>query len=124
MLRLTVGKVVVPVASKVEKRKGVDSGKPGFGSGRPWSVYVLRCGDGSLYAGATNDVERRLERHRQGKGAAYTRSHLPVELVYVEEVGEMGAALRREAAIKRLRKAEKEILVQGKTGDGAKGGKD
>ena len=49
-------------------------------------VYILRCGDGSLYTGATNQVERRLAAHQSGRGAKYTRSRLPVELVYLEEV--------------------------------------
>jgi putative endonuclease len=76
-----------------------------------WSVYVLRCGDGTLYTGATNDVAKRLATHRRGKGAAYTRSRLPVELVYLETLGSRGEALRREAAIKRLpRKKKLELL--------------
>ena len=70
-------------------------------------VYMLRCGDGSLYTGSTNDVERRLKAHQSGRGAKYTRSRLPVELVYREEVQDRSAALRREAAIKRLSRAEK-----------------
>lgn len=78
-----------------------------------WSVYVLRCGDGSLYTGATNDVSKRLETHRRGKGAAYTRSRLPVELIYCEALGSRGAALRREAAIKRLSRAQKLALIAG-----------
>ena len=74
-------------------------------------VYMLRCGDGSLYTGSTNDVERRLKAHQSGRGAKYTRSRLPVELVYREEVQDRSAALRREAAIKRLRRAEKLTLA-------------
>ncbi len=73
---------------------------------------MLRCRDGSLYTGATNDVARRLERHRAGKGAAYTRSRLPVRLVLCEPAGSVGAALRREAALKRLTRAEKLALVR------------
>lgn len=76
-----------------------------------WCVYLLRCGDGSLYAGATNDLARRVERHGAGKGARYTRSRLPVELVYRERCSTRGAALRREAALKRLRRSEKLALV-------------
>lgn len=78
---------------------------------RGWCVYLLRCRDGSLYAGATNDVAGRLARHAAGKGARYTRSRLPVELVYRERAADRGAALRREAALKRLRRAEKLALV-------------
>lgn len=74
-------------------------------------MYLLRCGDGSLYAGATNDLGRRVERHASGHGARYTRSRLPVELVYQERCGTRGAALRREAALKRLRRPEKLALV-------------
>ncbi len=76
-----------------------------------WRVYFLRCGDGSLYAGATNDMARRLARHASGKGGRYTRSRLPVELVYEEPVRGRGAALRREAALKRLSRKEKLALA-------------
>ena len=74
-------------------------------------VYILRCGDGSLYTGSTNDVARRLSAHQRGKGAKYTRSHLPVELVYREELPDRSAALRREAALKRLSRTEKLRLI-------------
>ena len=77
-----------------------------------WFVYLLRCGDGTLYTGCTDDVQRRLEVHRSGKGAKYTRSRLPVELAYWEEVPDRSAALRREAAIKKLRRQEKLALIQ------------
>ena len=63
-------------------------------------VYILRCGDGTLYTGCTNDLPRRLQAHQSGRGAKYTRSRLPVELVYQEAVPDRSAALRREAAIK------------------------
>lgn len=72
-----------------------------------WTVYMLRCRDGSLYTGMTNDLERRLASHRAGKGGAYTRSRLPVRLVYSERRRSRGAALSREAAIKRLPRAAK-----------------
>ena len=68
-----------------------------------WYVYMLRCGDGSLYTGYTDDISRRLAAHQSGRGAKYTRSHLPVELAYWEELPDKPAALRREAAIKRNR---------------------
>ena len=67
-----------------------------------WFVYILRCRDSSLYTGYTDDVRHRLETHQSGKGAKYTRSRLPVALVYQEELPDKSAALRREAAIKRL----------------------
>jgi putative endonuclease len=79
-----------------------------------WRVYLLRCRDGSLYAGATNDLARRLTRHASGRGSRYTRSRLPVVLVYEESVSGRSAALRREAAIKRLDRAAKLALVAGR----------
>ena len=74
-------------------------------------VYILRCGDGSLYTGSTDDVPRRLAVHRSGKGAKYTRSHLPVELVYQEALADKSAALRRERAIKAMTRAAKLALI-------------
>jgi putative endonuclease len=79
---------------------------------RGWQVYLLRCGDGSLYAGATNDLPARLGRHAAGKGARYTRSRLPVALVFAVRVGDRSAALRREAAVKKLSRAEKLGLAE------------
>ena len=61
-------------------------------------VYILRCGDGTLYTGCANALPRRLQAHQSGRGAKYTRSRLPVELVYQEAVPDRSAALRREAA--------------------------
>ncbi len=78
---------------------------------RGWHVYLLRCRDGTLYAGATNDLSQRLARHAAGKGARYTRSRLPVELAWTVRVRDRGGALRREAAVKRLPRAEKLLLV-------------
>ena len=78
-----------------------------------WFVYMLRCCDGSLYTGCTDHVERRLSVHQSGKGAKYTRSRLPVELVYQEMVADRSAALRREAAIKKLSRKEKLNLLRG-----------
>lgn len=79
-----------------------------------WYVYMLRCGDGSLYTGCTGNVSRRLAAHQSGRGAKYTRSRLPVSLVYQEEVPDKPAALRREAAIKRLTRPQKLKLIEGK----------
>ena len=76
-----------------------------------WQVYLLRCRDGSLYAGATVDIPRRLAAHQSGRGAAYTRSRRPVELVYSEPAGDRSSALRREAALKRLPRRAKLALV-------------
>ena len=80
-------------------------------------VYLLRCSDGTLYTGYTDDVERRLAVHQSGKGAKYTRSRLPVELVYSEALPDKSAALRREAAIKKLPREKKLALVQAHTTD-------
>lgn len=77
-----------------------------------WKLYILRCGDGSLYTGITTDVERRLETHRSGKGAKYTRGRGPLELVYREECGDHSAALKRELEIKKLPREEKEKLIE------------
>jgi putative endonuclease len=85
-----------------------------------WCVYVLRCGDGSLYTGATNDLARRLARHAAGRGARYTRSRLPVALVHVEPARGRGAALRREAAVKRLPRVGKLALVGAAPAQGAR----
>lgn len=79
-----------------------------------WTVYILRCGDGTLYTGCTNDLPRRLEAHRSGRGAKYTRSRPPVELVYREAAADKSAALRREIAIKRLDRRGKLALIEGK----------
>ena len=75
-----------------------------------WKLYILRCGDGTLYTGITTDVEKRLEAHRSGKGAKYTRGRAPLELVYREACGSHSDALKREAAVKRMRRTEKETL--------------
>jgi len=77
-----------------------------------WTVYLLRCRDGSLYTGITNDLRGRLARHRSGAGSAYVRSRLPVRLVYREPQPDRGAALRREAAIKRLPRTGKLHLIR------------
>ena len=77
-----------------------------------WFVYMLRCADGSLYTGYTDDVQRRLATHQSGKGAKYTRSRLPVELVYHECFATKEEAMSREYAIKRLTRREKEQLLK------------
>lgn len=78
-----------------------------------WTVYLARCADGSLYTGITTDPVRRLAQHNNGLGAAYTRARLPVALVYWEEAGSRSGALRREHAIRRLSRKQKEALVLG-----------
>ena len=77
-----------------------------------WYVYILRCGDGTLYTGITDDIPRRLAAHRAGKGAKYTRGRGPLEVVYTQEVPDKSAALKREIAIKKLTRQEKERLIK------------
>lgn len=74
-------------------------------------VYMLRCGDGSLYCGWTNDLERRVEEHRGGRASRYTRSRLPVELAWSRQMASRSEAMREEARIKRLSRADKLRLV-------------
>jgi len=78
-----------------------------------WLVYVLRCGDGSLYTGITNDLPRRLKTHAAGKASRYTRSRLPVRLAYTEPQPSKSRALKREAAIKKLSRRQKDDLIGG-----------
>lgn len=75
-------------------------------------VYLVRCRDDSLYCGYTTDVEKRIQTHNRGEGAKYTKSRLPVTLVYTEEFETKSEALRREHAIKRLSREEKLALIQ------------
>lgn len=74
---------------------------------KQWCVYILRCKDGTLYTGITDDLEHRLEAHRAGKGAKYTRGRAPLTLVYREDCADHSAALKREYAVKQLSRAEK-----------------
>ncbi len=76
-------------------------------------VYVLRCADGTLYTGWTNDVERRVAAHSAGTGSRYTKSRLPVELVHARPMADRSAAMREEARIKRLSRREKLALLAG-----------
>ena len=78
-----------------------------------WSVYLVRCGDDSLYTGVALDVERRLEEHREGKrGAKYLRGRGPLELVLTREVGDKGLALKVELRMKKLSRKAKEKLIR------------
>jgi putative endonuclease len=78
-------------------------------------VYMLRCGDGSLYTGWSTDVQRRLATHRAGRGSRYTASRLPVELVLAKAMADRSAAMREEARIKRLDRAGKLALIDSQT---------
>ena len=77
-------------------------------------TYLVRCADGSLYCGWTNRLEERVRAHNEGKGAKYTKSRRPVELVYYEAFATKEEAMRREAAIKKLTRKEKLALFSGK----------
>ena len=77
-------------------------------------AYIVKCSDGTYYTGYTNDLEKRLLAHNAGKGAKYTRNRLPVEMVYYEEYEEKSEAMKREYAIKRLTREQKEKLISGK----------
>jgi predicted GIY-YIG superfamily endonuclease len=76
-----------------------------------WSLYILRCGDGTLYTGIAVDVQARLEQHCNGKGAKYTRGRSPLELVYSEECENHSQALKREREVKKLSKDQKQQLI-------------
>lgn len=78
---------------------------------KPWQLYILRCGDGTLYTGIAVDACKRLKMHRSGKGAKYTRGRGPLSMVYVEQCDSHPAALRRELEVKKLSRAEKERLI-------------
>ena len=75
-------------------------------------VYMLKCADGSLYTGYTNDLQKRVGVHNSGRGAKYTKSRLPVRLVYSEEHESKSSALKREAEIKKLTRSQKERLIK------------
>ena len=79
-----------------------------------WHLYLIRCGDGSLYTGITTDVARRLADHRDGKGAKYLLGRKPLQVVFHQLIGERALAQRVEHRVKRLSKREKEALVQGR----------
>ena len=79
---------------------------------KKWYLYILRCGDGTLYTGITTDVQARFAQHQAGNGAKYTRGRGPLEVVYTEECEDHSAALKRELAVKALSREEKERMIQ------------
>jgi predicted GIY-YIG superfamily endonuclease len=81
-------------------------------SGEKWFVYVVRCADDSLYTGITKDVKRRCQQHNAGTASRYTRSRLPVKLVYQEAHPSQSSALKREAAIKAMTRREKLAMIR------------
>ena len=80
--------------------------------GDVWFVYILRCADGSLYTGITKDVKRRCQQHNAGTASRYTRSRIPVRLVYHEAHPSQSSALKREAAIKAMTRKEKLAMIR------------
>ncbi|MFA7255181.1 MAG: GIY-YIG nuclease family protein [Candidatus Omnitrophota bacterium] len=93
---------------KASRRKKTSSGK--------WSLYILKCGDGSFYTGITNDLERRFKMHQAGKASRYTRSHGPVEMLYSEKCGDRSSALIRECEVKEWPRTRKEKLIKSRDG--------
>jgi len=77
-----------------------------------WFVYIIKCVDGSLYAGSTNNLEGRFDKHKKGKGAKYTRSHPPQKIVFFEEYDKKVTAQRREREIKKRTREEKLKFIQ------------
>ena len=78
---------------------------------RAWWVYIVRCADNTLYTGISNDLATRITRHNAGRGARYTRSRRPVNLVYKEPASTRSSALRREHAIRKLSASKKRALI-------------
>lgn len=75
-------------------------------------VYILKCGDGTLYTGWTNDIDARLAAHREGRGAKYTRGRGPLELVYTEDFTSKSEAAKREYHIKKMTREQKKTLIE------------
>jgi predicted GIY-YIG superfamily endonuclease len=86
-----------------------------------WTVYMIECRDGTFYTGITNELERRILAHGSGSASKYTRSRLPVKLVYRETCSDRSGALRREAAIKAMKRSAKESLIRRQSSSGRLG---
>jgi predicted GIY-YIG superfamily endonuclease len=82
-----------------------------------WSLYILKCSDGSFYTGVTNNIDRRLQKHQEGTASRYTRTRRPFVLAYSEECGSRSDSLVRECSVKALSRARKEELISGKKSD-------
>ena len=92
----------------MQKKEKAKRGRP---RREPWFLYIVRCADGTLYTGITNNLERRCKMHNEGKGARYTRPRRPVELIYQEMLKSRTAALVRECAVKALPRKSKQALT-------------
>ena len=79
---------------------------------RPWQLYLLRCGDGTLYTGIALDAQKRLLAHQKGRGAKYTRGRGPLKLVYTETCANHSEALKRELEVKAMTREQKEALIE------------
>lgn len=86
---------------------------------KQWFFYLARCSDDSLYSGIAVDPVKRMEVHNAGKGARYTRSRLPVSMVYSEPLPDQSSALKREAAVRKWSRQKKEALIAGTLTDDA-----
>lgn len=106
------------MSASSDAETGDAEGSAAENAGR-WSVYILRCADQTLYTGISNRLAERLQAHSEGRGAKYTRSRLPVELVFTETRHDRSGALRREAQIKTYTRAEKMALIATASSDGA-----
>ena len=80
---------------------------------KPWSVYIVRCRDGKLYTGISNDVEKRVDKHNKGKGCRFTKYRYPVKLIYTEDRGTKSAARKRELEIQGFTRSRKLELIAG-----------
>jgi putative endonuclease len=96
---------------EVREREAAPAPAPAVAS--VWSLYILKCGDGSFYTGVTNDLDRRFRAHQEGKASRFTRTRRPVEIVHTEVCGTRSQALTRECAVKSLSRRAKEDLVAG-----------
>lgn len=99
---LLIFKIIYYIITKKDQKIGVF---------KMYFTYILRCNDGTLYCGYTTDLDKRLKTHNKGEGAKYTKSRLPVELVYFEELETKSLAMKRECQIKKLTRGEKLKLI-------------
>lgn len=99
--------------SMIRKMEVRESRAPAPANGADWSLYILKCSDGTFYTGVTNDIDRRFRAHQEGKASRYTRTRRPVVLVHRETCGTRSRALTRECAVKSMSRTKKEDLVAG-----------
>lgn len=86
------------------------------GPGSAWQVYILKCADGSLYTGIARNLDERIAAHNEGAGAKYTRGRTPVKLLWSEGAADRSTAQQREAAIKKLSRPDKLLLIKSGSG--------